>query len=171
MTTRLLSILLIFVILFSSGCASSAKFFDGSIEGKFEAQDMNTICSRTGARDAGVQCVRVWASEKDRDRAFGLAKRYAVSAVLLKGISGTHSSVKNSLIPPTRQQEPAVKRWIEDFFKSDYLTYLDQAEIEPNEVFAIKGGYRVGINAKVNYQRLRQRLLDESILTKEQLKF
>lgn len=164
----LLSSSLAFILILMQGCASSANFFDGTLEGKFEAQDMNNICSRTGSRDTGVQCVRVWANERDRDRAFGLAKRYAVSAVLTKGVSGTHSSVKNALIPPTRQQESAVKNWIANFFKSDYLTYLDQAEIEPNEVFAIKGGYRVGINAKVNYQKLTQRLIDDGILKKVQ---
>jgi hypothetical protein len=161
---HLLSVSLAFVLLVIQSCASSSNFFDGTLEGKFEAQDMNNICSRTGLRDSGVQCVRVWANEKDRDRAYGLAKRYAVAAILLKGVSGNQSSVKEPLIPFSRQQE--VSKWIMDFFQSDYLTYLDQAEIEPNEVFQIKGGYRVGINAKVNYQRLKQRLMDDGVLTK-----
>lgn len=160
-----LSISLLYALILIQGCASSANFFDGTLEGKFEAQDMNTVCMRTGSGGAGVQCVRVWANEKDRNRAFGLAKRYAVAAVLLKGISGTQSSVKEPLLSYAKQKE--FGKWINDFFSSDsYLTYLDQAEIEPNEVFVIKGGYRVGINAKVNYQRLKQRLIDDGILTK-----
>ncbi|MFN8348853.1 MAG: hypothetical protein U0X91_27890 [Spirosomataceae bacterium] len=154
--------LLLGLPLFLCNCASAPKFNEG-IDGKFEVQDMNSICGRTGSRDTGIQCLRVSANHSNRDKAFGLAKKYAVAAVLLRGVSGQHSSTKNPLIALADQERHA--RWIQGFFdQGEYLKYLDQAEIEPNEVYTIKGGVRVGINAKVNYQRLNQRLIEEGLV-------
>ena len=126
---------------------------------------MTEQCIRTGSRDTGVQCLRVAANNSTRDKAFGLAKKYAVAAVLLRGVSGTNSPTKNPLLSQEEQQQHA--RWISEFFnQGEYLKYLEQAEIEPNEVYTIKGGYRVGINARVDYQRLNQRLFDDEVKKK-----
>ncbi|MCF0070810.1 hypothetical protein LZD49_10030 [Dyadobacter sp. CY261] len=152
---RLLLLLLTF---FCINCASVK--FDDRVDGKFEAVDMNSVCFRTGIRDSGIQCLRVSATHSSREKAFALAKKFAVGAVLLRGVSGTQSAVKAPLLPQAEQQKNT--QYIENFFNSgEYLKYLDQAEIEPNEVYKIKGGYQVAINAKVAYERLNTRLLDD----------
>ena len=150
-------------IMFLYGCASAPKFYEG-IDGKFEVMDRNEYCSKAnGVRDNGVQCLFVSANNKNKDMAFGLAQKYAVAAVLLRGVSGTHSSTQNPLIPSIKQAEKS--KWIQAFFDNgEHLKYLDQAQIIPEEVFKIKGGYRVGIEARVNYQRLNRMLLDEGII-------
>jgi hypothetical protein len=104
-----------------------------------------------------------------QSRDFGLSieltKKKAVAAVLLRGISGNQSPVKNPLIPFETQFEN--KQWITNFFEKDYLLYLDQIEL--HEVIRIQNGYRVSINAKVNYQLLTQRLLDDGVLKTRKL--
>lgn len=141
----------------------SKKSFPEGIDGKFEVQDMNQQCGRTGTAGTGVQCLRVAAENSTRDKAFGLAKKYAVAAVLLRGVPGQHSATQNPLI--ARAEQENYGKWINFFFDSgEYLKYLDQAEIEPNEVYTIKGGYRVGINAKVAYESLNRHLMDEKII-------
>ncbi|GHB88897.1 hypothetical protein [Persicitalea jodogahamensis] len=160
---KLISISLLFLAFLCVNCAK-VNFPEG-IDGKFEVKDMNQVCSRTGTQDAGVQCLRVAAENSTRDKAFGLAKKYAVAAVLLRGVSGTHSATQNPLI--SRADQDNHGKWINKFFESgDYLKYLEQADIEPNEVFTIKGGYRVGINAKVAYESLNRHLMDEGIIEK-----
>lgn len=139
-------------------CATTAKTaFPEGIDGKFEAKDNNKHCMHTGASDAGVQCVRVYANNSTRDKAFGLAKKYAVASVMLRGISG--SAVEKPLL--TQQEQEKCGDFVRQFFNSgDYLKYLDQAEVEPNEVYKIQGGYRVAVDAKVNYERLGKYLVE-----------
>lgn len=126
---------------------------------------MTNVCQRTGSSDVDVQCLRVAAANSTRDKALDLAKKYAVAAVMLRGVSGMHSPVKDPLIPLKDQDKNA--GFIQTFFNSgDYLKYLDQAEIEPQEVYKIKGGYRIGVNAKVNHARLKQHLVENKIIRK-----
>lgn len=146
-------------------CASTKNTFSEGIDGKFEVQDMTGVCQRTGSADVDVQCLRVAAANSTRDKAFDLAKKYAVAAIMLRGVSGMHSPVKDPLIPLKDQDKNA--GFIQKFFDTGgYLKYLDQAEIEPQEVYKIKGGYRVGVNAKVNHARLKQYLVENKIIRK-----
>ncbi|GAB4051828.1 hypothetical protein [Spirosoma litoris] len=150
------TVFLVSLVFVFGQCSTTAKFPEG-IDGKFEVRDNNKHCLHTGALDTGVQCLRVYANHNTRDKAFGLAKKYAVAAVMMRGISG--SSVEKPLL--TQQEQEKCAGFVQQFFDSgDYLKYIDQAEVEPNEVYKIQGGYRVAIDARVNYQRLGKYLTE-----------
>ncbi len=103
----------------------------------------------------GITCLRVVADHKTRERVFDLAKKFAVIAVMLRGVPGGITA--NPLLSTEEQEKH--RDFVRQFFDGEYRKYVQHAEVVPDESFKIKGGFRLAVDIQVNYESLAEYLI------------
>lgn len=152
---RIYLFLLVLVVL--SGC-NSVKF-DESVFGNYLVSSTRDITKS----ESGVVPIKVIVRHSSKEKAVELAKKHAVAAVLFKGIP--NSSVQKPLLS-SKLDDQAKEKFSKFFEDGTHLRFIQRAEIDYNDTYKIKGGYEVSTDIAVQYDLLKQYLVENGLKTK-----
>lgn len=147
--------LLLIVVL--SNC-SSVKF-DESVFGNYLVSSTRDITKS----ETGVVPIRVTARNSSKEKALEIAKKYAVAAVLFKGIP--NSSIQKPLLSSNINDQAKV-HFTKFFNDGTYLRFVQKAVIDYNDTYKIKGGYEICADIAVQYDLLNEYLKENKLKTK-----
>lgn len=135
------------------------------------AQTSDTEC--ISVEQDGSQTLRIWGTGRNRSDAIEQAKKDAVYEVLFNGVQkGNKGYNRRPLIPEVNARE-RYQEYFDNFFKDkgDYLNYISMADRRWGSTEKEKGPIQVRyrITVRVLIPELRQRLLQDGILKRDEL--
>lgn len=162
---------LTFALLFSTLCATLSaqgakkKADEETMQWRYELQ------ASVGQAPKGTAIMRVWTYSKKVQIATLQAGKNAVHGILFAGIAPTNDQLRLPGVPaiindPTIETQHAA--YFDAFFADGgpyqrYVSYM--ANGVPDEVIKIGKEYKVGLNVTVQVDALRQRLIDDGVIT------
>lgn len=162
---------LTFALLFSTLCATLSaqgakkKADEETMQWRYELQ------ASVGQAPKGTAIMRVWTYSKKVQIATLQAGKNAVHGILFAGIAPTNDQLRLPGVPaiindPTIETQHAA--YFDVFFADGgpyqrYVSYM--ANGVPDEVIKIGKEYKVGLNVTVQVDALRQRLIDDGVIT------
>jgi hypothetical protein len=121
-----------------------------------------------GVGTDGNKLVKVWATDKKVDRAMVKAEKFAVMAVLFKGIPAGNGAAKTPAICQDADCLDKNKDFFETFFEpgGKYMQFVivtNDGMPGGKDRVRIKSGYKVAIKASVAYNNLRDYMEDKGM--------
>jgi hypothetical protein len=145
------------IVCILSSCTSVN--FDENLFGSYLIDSTRDITQS----ETGVVAMKATARNSSKEKALELAKKYAVAAVLFKGIP--NSSVQKPLLSSNISDQ--TKAHFTKFFNEGvYLRFVQRAIVDYNHTYKIKGGYEVNADVAVQYELLKEYLKENNLKTK-----
>ena len=151
-----INIFLLTLIVLSS--CKSVKF-DESVFGNYLVSSTRDITKS----ETGVVPIKVTARNSSKEKALELAKKYAVAAVLFKGVP--NSSVQQPLISSNLNDQAKI-HFTKFFNEGTHLRFVQKAVIDYNNTYKIEGGYEINADVAVQYDLLNEYLKENKLKTK-----
>lgn len=123
-----------------------------------------------GVGQDGTKVFKIWAYGKNVDEAIMQAKQLAVRACLFRGLSGSGRTNATPAIC-TADTEASYADFFAGFFDTGgaYLNYVNTTTDgvpSGQDRLKIKGGYKIGLQVQVLYDKLRKTMENEGIAKK-----
>lgn len=121
-----------------------------------------------GVGSDGTKVFKIYATEKNVERAIALAKKAAIEVTLFRGLPAKGSIAATPRLVDNQTRE-ANADYFDTFFESGgrYLQYLNvttDGVPSGQDRLKIKGGYKVGLSVQVLYDNLRSDLEADGII-------
>lgn len=121
-----------------------------------------------GVGSDGTKVFKIFATDKNVERAIALAKMAAIEVTLFRGLPARGSVAATPRLVDNATREANLE-YFEEFFESGgrYLQYLNVTTDgipSGQDRLKVKGGYKVGISVQVLYDNLRKDLEADGII-------